>query len=188
MARGLRPDRNPLRRRSDRVQTYLLLSLFLAAATIAPFAGQAANHAAYAAALRAERAQLAASHEVRAVLTQAAGSSFSGYTVVGYVPVQATWTSITGIRHSGLVMAPTDTARGSTVTVWTDAAGDLTIPPLQPSQVAGQAELAEFGAITGIGLLYLGAAATICYVLHRRRIAAWEAEWAVTARVWNRQR
>jgi hypothetical protein len=188
VVRGLLPDRNPLRRTSDRVQVYLLAGLFVASAAVAPFAAQAASHAAYAAALRAEQAQQAASYQVRAVLTQAASSSLSPYADVSYVPVQATWTSVTGVRHSGQVMAPAGSARGSAVTVWTDATGDLTSPPLQPSQVIGWARVAAVGAIAAIGLLYLSVVVIVRRLLYRRRMAAWEAEWEVTARLWNRQR
>ena len=42
---GVRPDRNPLRRTSDRVETYLLAGLFAALAAAAPFAAQSASHA-----------------------------------------------------------------------------------------------------------------------------------------------
>jgi hypothetical protein len=186
--RGRWPDRNPLRRRSDRVETYLLAGLFVVAAAGAPFAAQAASHAAYAAALRAERTQAATSHQVRAVLTEAAGTSLSPYTVVSYVPARATWTSVTGVTHSGQVMAPAASPRGTAVTVWTDAAGNLTSPPLLPSQVTGQADLAAVGAVAGVGLLYLSGIAIIRRVLYRRRMTAWAADWEVTARAWNRQR
>jgi hypothetical protein len=39
-----------------------------------------------------------------------------------------------------MVLAPPGTPDGTVVTVWTDGAGDLTSPPLQASQVAGQAD------------------------------------------------
>src|SRR5215469_7839975 len=153
--RGLRPDRNPLRRTSDRVQTYLLAGLFVAAAAGAPFAAQAASQAAHAAALRAQQVQLAASHQVRAVLTQTATSTVDGNVVLAEVPAQAMWTSVTGVKRSGEVVAPTGSPKGTAVTIWTLANGDLTSPPLQPSQVTGQADLASVSAIIGIGLFYL---------------------------------
>lgn len=186
--RGLWPDRNPLRRAADRAQVYLLAVMFVVAAAGAPFAALVASHAAYAAALRAEQAQQAGTHEVRATLTEAAGSTDSAGVVSPLVPAEASWTSVTGVARTGEVLAPPGTPRGGAVTVWTDAAGQLSSPPLQPSQVAGQGELAAAGAITGIALLYLGAAVIVRHVLYRRRMSAWEADWVVTARAWNRQR
>lgn len=188
LVRGLRPDRNPLRRTSDRVETYLLAGLFAATAAGAPFAAQAASHAAWTAALHAEQAQLASRHQVRAVLTQAAGALDIGFGVSTRVPVQAAWTSVTGAKRTGPILAESGTPKGTRVTIWTDAAGNLTSPPLQPSQVAGQGDVAALGAIAGIGVLYLCETAVVRLVLYRRRMAAWDADWAVTARAWNRQR
>ena len=186
--RGLRLDRNPLRRTTDRVETCLLAGLFVAAAAAAPFAAQAASHVAYADGLRAEQAQVASRHQVQAMLTQPASGAINGYTVTSLVPVQATWTSVSGIRHSGQVLAPVDSPNGAAVTVWTDAAGDLTSPPLQPSQISGQSRLAAIGAVAAVVVLWLCATAVARYILNRRRMAAWDADWIVTSRAWNRQR
>ena len=187
LVRGFLPDRNPLRRACDRVETFLLAGLFAAAVVAAPFAAQAASHAAYAGATRAQQAQQAARHQVPAVLTQAADSTVSGY-LGSLIPARATWTSVTGVKHAGQIMATAGSAKGSTVIVWTDAAGNLTNPPLQPSQVSGQGYMAAFGAVVGVGVVYVCATVIVRRVLNRRRMAAWAADWAVSARVWNRQR
>lgn len=186
--RGLRPDRNPLRRTCDRVETYLLAALFLASAAAAPFAARAASSAAYAAALRVQQEQLATTHIVPAVLTQPAGDADNGYSLSGYVPVLATWTSVTGVQRTGQVLAPAGSPAGSTVRVWADAAGHLVNPPLMASQVAGEGQMAAFGAIAGLGVLYLCEAVILRRVVNRRRMAAWDADWVVTAQAWNRQR
>lgn len=186
--RGLRPDRNPLRRTCDRMETYALAGLFAATAAAAPFVAQVVSHAAYEGALRTQQAQLATRHQVRAVLTQAAGRTDSADALSAYVPVHATWTSVTGVRGAGLVMAAPGSPKGAAVTVWSDATGHLVSPPLLTSQVAGQADLAGAGAIAGMGALYLGEAAVVRLMVNRRRMADWDADWAVTARVWNRQR
>lgn len=186
--RGLRPDRNPLRRTSDRVESYLLAGLLVAALAGAPFAAQAASHAAYAGALRAEQAQLAARHQVQAVLTQPAGTSNSTYTLSTEVPVQAAWTSPAGERRTADILALAGTPKGTAVTIWTDAQGNLSTPPLQPSQVAGQSDVAGLGAIVAVVALYLCATGIVRYVMYRRRMAAWDADWVVTAPAWNRQR
>ncbi len=189
MVRGLRPDRNPLRRTSDRVETYLLAGLFVASAAGAPFAAQAASHAAYAGALHAQQTQIATRHQVRAELTQPAGNAISGYSLSAYVPAQAAWTSVTGVKHTGQVLALTGSKKGSTVTVWTDPAGNLVSPPLLASQVTGQGDVAALAAVAGIGMLYLCEAGVVRFVLNRRRMAAWDADWVVTAKTWDhRQR
>jgi hypothetical protein len=187
--RGRRPDRNPLRRKSDRVETYLLAGTLAAGIAGAPFAAQAAGHAAYAAALRVERAQHAASHQVRATLLQPAGSTTAnGFVLDAYVPTRARWTSVTGVVRTGQLMAAVGTSKGATVTVWTNTSGALVASPLEPSQVASQADMAATGAIAGIGLCYLCQAVVIRRVLNRRRMAAWDADWTLTEPTWNRQR
>ncbi len=185
--RGLCPDRNPLRRTSDRVETSLLVGLFVATAAGAPFAVHAASDTAYGAALRTEQTQVATRHEVRAVLTQAAGSTASAYTLSTEVPVRASWTSAAGVKRTGEILALAGSAKGSEVTIWTDARGDVTSPPLQLSQVAGQGQVAALGAIVGIAALFLSETALVRYVMNRRRMAAWDADWAVTAQAWNHQ-
>ncbi len=71
--RGARPDRNPLRRGIDRLETCLLVGLFVALAAVTPFAARLAGHASYLSALHARQEQLVARHQVRAVLTEDAG-------------------------------------------------------------------------------------------------------------------
>ena len=186
--RGLRPDRNPLRRTLDRVETYLLAGLLVATLAGAPFAAQAASHAAYAGALRTEQAQLATRHQTRAVLTQPAGDTDSTYTLSTEVPVQATWTSATGVRQTGEILALAGSPKGTTVSIWTDAQGNPTTAPLLPSQVAGQADVAALAAIFAVAVLYLCATVVLRYSMYRRRMAAWDADWVVTAQAWNRQR
>ena len=133
------------------------------------------------------QAQLATRHQAQAVLTQPAGTD-STYTLSTAVPVQATWTSATGVRQTGEILALAGSPKGTAVTVWTDAQGNLSTPPLLPSQVAGQGDVAALAAIVAVVALYLCATGILRYVMHRRRMAAWDADWAVTAQTWNRQR
>lgn len=186
--RGARLDRNPLRRGIDRLETCLLVGLFMALAAGAPFAVQAVSHASYTQALRARQEQLATRHEVQAVLTSEA-PSVSGYSLSATVATEATWTSVTGVHRSGEVPAVPDSPKGTAVTVWTDdATGYLTSPPLTMAEAAAQADAAMVGAIVGIVVLYLAGAGFTVHWVNRRRMAAWEADWRATAQVWNRQR
>jgi hypothetical protein len=186
--RGARLDRNPLRRATDRVETCLLAGLFLATAAGAPLAAQAASHASYEAALQARQAQLTGRHEVPARLTTSA-VPVNGYALSTYVLTAATWTSAAGVHRSGEVPAKPGSPKGTAVTVWVDdASGYLDSPPLTMAEAAGQADAAMVGAVAGISLAYLAAVGVTVGVLHRRRMAAWEADWAVTAAAWNRQR
>ena len=96
--RGARPDRNPLRRGIDRLETCLLVGLFVALAAVTPFAARLAGHASYVSASHARQEQLADRHQVRAVLSEDAGP-VGGYALSAYVLTEATWTSVTGVRR-----------------------------------------------------------------------------------------
>ena len=71
--------------------------------------------------------------------------------------------------------------------VWADAAGRLTGPPLQAQQVRGQAFLAAVLAPIVLGLMLPCAGELVHFLLGRRRLAAWDAEWRATGPQWTRQ-
>ena len=186
--RGARLDRNPLRRGIDRAETCLLAGLFIGLVAGAPFAAQAASRASYAAALQARQEQLAGRHEVPAKLT-ANAASVSGYSLTTSVLTAATWTSAAGVRRSGDVPAQPGSLKGTVVSVWADdSSGYLDNPPLTMAEAAGQADVAMVGVVAGLALTYGSVTCVIVGVTQRRRMAAWEADWLVTARAWNRQR
>jgi hypothetical protein len=184
--RGARCDRNPLRRRTEHLETCLLAGLFVAAAAGAPFAAQAAGHAWYADATQARHAQLTARHEVTAVLAQSAGL-IGEYTLSTRVPTLASWKSAGGTLRAGDVPALPGSPSGTLVNVWTDANGYLVSPPLTVTQVADQTDAARVTAVGGIIVGYMVSTLAIRQLLNRRRMAAWDADWVATARVWNRQ-
>jgi hypothetical protein len=185
--RGLWPDRNPLRRRTDRLEVYLLGGLLVAAVAGTPFAARAASHDAYDTALHARQEQLASLHAVAAVLAERATPP-GGYSLGSSVLAEANWTAASGAHRSGLVPAVPGSPRGTAVTVWTDGSGNLTSPPLTLAEVVGQADAAEAGTIIAIVVAYGAGVTATRQLLNRRRMAAWEADWLATARTWNRQR
>jgi hypothetical protein len=69
-----------------------------------------------------------------------------------------------------------------------DAAGRLTGPPLRRLQVQGQAALAAILAPVVLGLVLLCAGQLAHFLLGRRRLAAWDAEWRATGPQWTRRR
>jgi hypothetical protein len=155
----------------------------------APFAAQLAGEAGHTAAQHVANNERAATHEVKAVLLQSPNDTASGYSFDSTVPGRVRWTPPGGgPARTGQVIVPSGTAKGTTIDVWVDHAGQLTSPPLNAGQVAGQADIASTGAIAGLALLYLCEAVIIRQVLTRRRLAAWDADWAVTEPAWNRQR
>ena len=185
--RGARLDRNALRRGTDRLETCLLVGLFVVLAAATPFTAALAGRVAYVNGLHARQEQLATRHQVRAELTDDA-SAANGYSLSWYVLTPATWTSVAGVRRSGEVPAKQGSHEGTFVTVWTDGKGNLVNPPQAVADIASKADAATTGVIIGAGVVYIAGAAAIRQLCNRRRMAAWDADWLATAQTWNPQR
>jgi hypothetical protein len=178
MLRGWRLDRNPLRRRCDRVEAVVLGALLAAFGAGAPFAAHAAGNAAYHLAARAAQAQRAVLHQVPATLLQAASSSPVYVDAGGIAPVvDARWRAPDGQLRTGKLLVSPGAAAGSTVLVWTDQAGQLTGPPLSQTELVSRAQLAAAGAVGGLAVALLVAGWVIRGFTDRRRLAGWDAEW-----------
>ena len=184
--RELRPDRNPLRRACDRAEAVLLAALLAAFLVAVPLAAMIGGGHAYGAGLRVERAEQATRHPVPAVLLAAAlERGHEGYKR----PRLATWTAPDGTRRGGWIIAPPGTVPGRAVTLWVDAWGRPTGKPLQVADVVGRAilaaMLAAMIAAAAAGSALVCAAVLSRWVLFRRRLAAWDAEWRTVGPRWT---
>jgi hypothetical protein len=87
-----------------------------------------------------------------------------------------------------MIPAPAAAPAGGTVMVWVDEAGRLTLPPLRPSLIRGQAVLAGAFAAVVLAMIVVCAGLLVHVALDRRRLAAWDAKWRATGPQWTRQR
>ncbi|MFR9799080.1 hypothetical protein ACL02U_24785 [Streptomyces sp. MS06] len=184
--RGWRWRSNSLRRRSDRVEAWIVLLVWIAALLGAPAAGAAAATA-VGDDLAARRA---ASRPVAAVLTQDAGSTpalATGGTSQGKVWSEVRWTAPDGAVHTGLAKAEPGSPAGTRVTVWTDAGGALVRNP--PSALEAQSQSVLIGAAAAITAATAAAAAgrLARAGLDRRRLREWGAEWARVGPRWRKE-
>ena len=175
--RGQRPDRNPLRRSSDRVETAVLALLVIVFLVAAPFAALASGSWALARAHQAQLAERASSYQVAALVLKLEAPSGGAY---GYPSAQARWTAHSGKVVTGDIAVPLSAAVGSTQWLWTTADGRLTNPPLQDSQVTGQAYVTEGFAVVVLAVLLTITGLVTRWTLDKRRMAAWDAEWRAT--------
>jgi hypothetical protein len=188
MVRGLRFDRNPLRRGSDRAETAIIGTLLAAFLVSAPFTAVTAGHWFRAVGVREQQAQVADWHKVPALLLKdAPADSFVGYGPTA-VSALARWTAPNGSRHTGYVDAAAGTRAGTTVATWADTSGRLTGPPLQPAQVTDRAALAAMLAPLIPAILLLAAWRLARRTLEKRRSAAWDADWRATGPHWTNMR
>jgi hypothetical protein len=180
-------DRNPLRRRTDRIEAAIRLAIVILLLVAMPLAAIAVGRQADNLALRRAHAQQAADHQVSAVLLeQAQANGVPGpYTSVQLTYVLARWQPPGGPPRSGQVLAPAGTPAGSTVTIWIDASGAVVSPPPDHREIVGDAALAAM--VTGLiaSLLLLGLNTLARRALDRRRLNAWAAEWSATGPRWS---
>jgi hypothetical protein len=109
------------------------------------------------------------------------------YQPVTFAWVRARWTAPDGTARVGEVPAATGSKAGSTVRIWTDAAGNVTTAPLSATQRLDRmiSEIA-FAPIV-LGILLLSLAAIVRRVLERRRLTNWERAWEATEPQWSRR-
>jgi uncharacterized membrane protein YhaH (DUF805 family) len=185
-ARGRRPDRNPLRRASDRLETAMLALLLIVFAAAAPFVAQAGAAWARARAHDAQLSQEASWHQVSAqVLKMTTGVQGGG----GYGELegqaQARWTAPDGKAVTGEIPVPPATAVGTMVPLWITSDGTPTDPPLQDSQVADDAAVAGTVSVIALAVLLTGSGMLARRALDKRRMAAWDVEWRTTGPSWT---
>ena len=185
MLRGLRLDRNPLRRGSDRAETAIVGVLLAAFLSGAPLVAHAAGSWTYATAAREAQAQLAALRQVPATLLEAATPWGGGQYGAG---AEARWRAPGGQARTGYVFTPGYAAAGSTVMIWVGRSGQLTDSPLQHSQITGRAVLAQVLAVAALAVMLMIIGWAARWALDRRRLAAWDAEWLASGPRWSPRR
>jgi len=179
--RGRRPDRNPLRRASDRLETAVLAMLAITFLAAAPFAALASGSWTLARAHQAQLAEQASSYQVpaRVLELESLGGAY------GDPQAQARWTAHDGKVITGEIIVPLGTTSGSTQWLWTTSDGQVTDPPLQDSQVTGQAYVAGAFSVFTLAVLLTITGLVARRTLDRRRMAAWDTEWRATGPHWT---
>jgi hypothetical protein len=86
---------------------------------------------------------------------------------------------------TGDIPVPLGAAAGSTQWLWTTADGQLANPPLQDSQVTGQAYFAEGFSVVTLAILLTVTGLVTRWTLDKRRMAAWDTEWRSPGPRWT---
>ncbi|MFE0784566.1 hypothetical protein ACFW4T_29410 [Streptomyces mutabilis] len=181
--------RNPLRRRTDRVQAWIALGLVLAVLSAAPAAMYAVGDTVH------RHYRSTAEHEARtrdhrpAVLVHDAPrhpEPGSDEAKKARYPVEVRFTGPDGTTRTGETDVEPGLPADSTVLVWVDATGEITGPPLTADQIRSRTMGWAILAFLGVVLTGLAAHGVTGLVLHRRNLAGWDAAWADTAPRWSR--
>lgn len=174
---------NPLRRRSDTVEAWIVLAVWILALLGGVFAGAAA--AGMVDGNLAERR--AQAHAVSAVLTTAspnAAPAAGGYDDSRvWAPVR--WTAADGSVHTDRAKVSPGVAAGSRVTVWTDGTGRLVSKPLDATEAWLQAAVTGMLVAPAVGFAMWGGGRLVRGQLIRRRLAEWDEEWKRVGPQWR---
>lgn len=183
LVRGLRFDRNPLRRATDRAETVVLILLAVVFLVGAPLCALAAGAGVHAAAQRDYLAQHASRYQVTATVERPAGRPAGGGNLT--TEVVARWTMPDGMVVHKKMLVAIGYVTGDTLQVWTTPAGELTTPPMAEAQVNSLTDLATVAGVAVTALAVTVAGALARWWLNRRRMAAWAADWRVTGPRWT---
>ncbi|MFD6325188.1 hypothetical protein ACFWOL_20475 [Streptomyces sp. NPDC058442] len=194
--RGARPRtvwwwrwrKNPLRRRSDLIEAWLLLATLVLALLAGTFTGLAAAGAVDGS-LAEHRAQ---ARTAPATLVGDAARALpapvaEGGDGSGRVWAKVRWTAPDGTVRTGRAEVDSGSKAGSVVTVWTDGEGHLVSEP--PGGVDARFQIVMAGltvAAASGGLVLLGGR-LVQGRLQRGRAAAWEAEWRMVEPTWRKR-
>ena len=179
-------DRNPLRRRIDRVEAAIVAGLIAVFLISAPVLAAAAGHWTGSAGMREQRAEMAWRLVPATIQGHAQGQIRSG--PAGRVWMPAHWTAPDGQARRGWIpVSLADVADGSAL-VWVTRSGALTGPPLRHSQVQADIVIAEWLTALVLGILLCLAGGAGRVLLARRRLADWNRAWREVEPRWTRQR
>jgi hypothetical protein len=190
LARRLWMSNNRLRRRMDRIEAWITAGLLVVFLVGAPLSWFAAGRWVEQGVVREQHAQQSW-RQVAAVLLEAAPTEPQfefGLPWNPAVMVLAHWMGPDGKDQIGQIPVKAGSLVGRTVQVWVDTLGRPTGPPLPASVLAERVTSAKTLAPATLALLLLGLGWLVRRVMNRRRLAAWEADWALTGPRWTRRR
>jgi hypothetical protein len=187
IARWFGLDGNPLRRRTDKIESAWRILLIVAFCVGAPVMAAAIGNSVRGSS-RAEVSQQASWHQVSATLLTAAPPPTYAYGSMATFWAKARWQTPGG-AITGRVPVPAGAVRGTVVPIWVDGAGRPTgRAPLTSSVVIFRVVLAEIAAVAGLAIALLVMAGLARWQLNRRRIAYWGSEWSAFGPRWTSRR
>ncbi|MFF7795663.1 hypothetical protein [Streptomyces sp. NPDC007991] len=172
---------NPLRRPSDKFESWFLRFLMLVLVLGLPVAALSAGLTVYESSMRTVQAQSAQRHEVAARVM----STSQGVTTEGEQQAKVRWTDDNGTVRTGATLVDSGTAKGATVRVWVDQDGGLSSQPMSELNATTTGWFVGGMAAIGVGVGFYAARAGMCRVLDRRRYAQWDAEWDLVEPLWS---
>jgi len=186
LTRRLGSDHNPLRRRSDLIEAWLLPAAVIVFLALGPVVASIAVWLAHSDNTATRQAQRSLDPVPGVVLSAAPGPmEFANGSNSWIVWVPGRWTAA-GQSRAGKIPAVSGTKAGSVVPVWLDRAGNVRMPPLTAAQARDRVIVAAVTALAALAAA-LACLALICrWRLNRARLMSWEAAWQSVGPQWSR--
>jgi hypothetical protein len=186
LTRRLGSDHNPLRRRSDLIEAWLLPAAIVVFLALGPVVASVAIWLAHSDNAATRQAQRSLDPVPGVVLEAAPGPMMSANGSNSWIVwVPARWTAAGHLR-AGEVPAISGTRAGSVVPVWLDHAGNVRMPPLTAAQARDRVIVAASAALAALAAA-LACVALVCRSrLNRARLVSWEASWRSVGPQWSR--
>jgi hypothetical protein len=175
---------NPLRRTSDRIESWFFRFLMLVLALGLPVASASAGLTAYESSMRTVQAQSADRQEVTARLTSDTEAARGG-AADALQRAQVRWTDKDGKERTGTASVKSGAPKGATVRVWVDREETISSPPITADNATATGWLV--GAMTAVAVAtwVFAARAGMRLVLDRRRYAQWGTDWDLVEPLWS---
>ncbi|SDG29266.1 hypothetical protein SAMN05421505_10366 [Sinosporangium album] len=176
-----RPDRNPLRRRCDRIEAFVVTILLLIG-LVAVYPAVVVGVMTFDHGVATEKAgrwvhAVVVSEAPHGVLTSAAAQAAPAMAHVR-------WHGPGDKNTTALAPVPAGTEPGQAVNIWVDGSGTPGSGPQDRVTTVVHAVTTGLGTMIGAAALLCLAGALTRKVLDRRRLAEWEAEWTAADRHW----
>jgi len=173
---------NPLRRRDDIVEAWIVLAVWAVIAVGGAVVGLVTARAAD----EAFAQQRAERHSVRAVLLTDAPSPVSAVKgTSGRTVAKVRWTAPDGSTRTAGTLVDAGLKAGTGLVVWQDDRGRLTTEPTDPTDAAVEAGFLGATAALALAATAFGAGAAARWRLDQRRIDQWGREWDLVGPRWG---
>ncbi|MFC9890750.1 Rv1733c family protein [Streptomyces pilosus] len=177
---------NPLRRRSDVIEAWVLLATVVLALLVGAFAGVTAAGVVDGS-IEDRREGV---RPVPAVLVEDAAHALPASVTEdsdGGVWAKVRWTAPDGAVRTGRAEVGAGTKAGTEVTVWNDRAGRLASAPPEGAEARFQVVMAGTTVAVATGGLVVLGGWLLRSRLQWRRLAEWEAEWQRVEPSWRKR-
>ena len=184
-ARRLGVGKNPLRRRSDRIEAVVLWCGLVVALLLIPVAAAVGTGVGNASAESAAR-QRAVLHEVKATTLQDTANAAPSAPGDVLSRAMVSYVDANGVAREGMTSVVIGTKAGDEVTIWLDRSGNIVPTPRSGADSSTFGGTVGFLTLTGSWLLLWGLVRLARVPLDRRRAYDWESEWRSVAPRWLR--